>query len=206
MNSDKIHPSWENITSLYERHADYFDRTRGKKLFEQAWMGKFFAIAGCKANILDLGCGSGEPLAAYCIANGYRVTGVDGSSPMLDLCKARFPGQEWLLGDMRHCKVSKVFNGILAWDSFFHLPPDDQRGMFVVFKRHAAPGAALMFTSGPCYGEAIGEFQGEELYHASLDATEYGTLLASHGFALVEHVVEDQSCGGHTIWLAQHLG
>ena len=62
-----------------------------------------------------------------------------------------------------------------------------------------------MFTSGPGYGEAIGQFQGEELYHASLNASEYGNLLASHGFAQVEHAVDDQSCGGHTIWLARRL-
>lgn len=206
MSSNKVHPSWQNIPSLYERHADYFDGSRGKSLVEQEWMDKFLAIAGCGANILDLGCGTAEPLAAYCIANGHHVTGLDGSAPMLDLCRERFPDQEWLLGDMRHCRLGKVFKGILAWDSFFHLPPEDQRHMFAIFERHAAPGAALMFTSGPGAGEAIGEFQGEQLYHASLDSIEYGSLLTSHGFALVEHVIEDQSCGGHTIWLARYLG
>ena len=205
MNLGTAHPSWQNIPSLYERHAEFFDRSRGKNLVEQPWLDMFLATAGPASDILDLGCGSGEPLAAYCIAKGHKVTGVDVSAPLLALCKARFPDQAWLLGDMQHCQLGKKFTAIMAWDSFFHLTPDGQRGMFTVFQRHAAPGAALMFTSGPGGGEAIGTFQGEALYHASLEADEYAGLLSSHGFALVRHVVEDQTCGGHTIWLARCL-
>ncbi|MBN9262953.1 MAG: SAM-dependent methyltransferase, partial [Hyphomicrobium sp.] len=89
------------------------------------------------------------------------------------------------------------------WDSFFHLTVEDQRAMFAIFRAHAAPGAALMFTSGPAHGEAIGSYCGEPLYHASLDADEYTTLLKANGFEVVAHVVEDATCGGRTVWLAQ---
>jgi hypothetical protein len=92
----------------------------------------------------------------------------------------------------------------LAWDSFFHLTPDDQRRMFPIFAAHAAPGAALMFTSGPSQGEAIGSYRGDPLYHASLDPAEYTSLLNANGFSVVDRAVEDPACGGHTIWLAQH--
>jgi hypothetical protein len=91
----------------------------------------------------------------------------------------------------------------MAWDSFFHLGFDDQRRMFPLFRRHASPGAALLFTSGPAYGEALGSFGGEVLYHASLDAAEYRALLDANGFDVVDHRIEDPDCGGHTVWLAR---
>ncbi len=75
--------------------------------------------------------------------------------------------------------------------------------MFPIFKAHAASNAALMFTSGSVHGEGIGEFQGEPLYHGSLDTAEYRSLLEHNGFAVVSHFVEDPSLGGHTVWLAQ---
>lgn len=103
---------------------------------------------------------------------------------------------------MRDLKLDFRYHGILAWNSTFHLTPDDQRRMFSVFEQHAAGGAALMFTTGPAGGEAIGEFEGEALYHASLDAAEYRTLLDRHGFDVVDHAVEDPDCGHHTVWLA----
>src|ERR1700733_3290063 len=85
----------------------------------------------------------------------------------------------------------------------FHLTHDDQRRMFPIFRRHASPGAALMFTSGGSHGEAIGSYHGEPLYHASLAPEEYRSLLKSAGFRLVAHLVDDPNCGGHTVWLAR---
>ena len=122
---------------------------------------------------------------------------------MIDVCRQHFPAQEWIVADMRTLALPRTFSGILTWDSFFHLCPDDQRHMFPAFRAHAAPNAALMFTSGPAHGEAIGNFAGEPLYHASLDAAEYRSLLDRNGFRVVSHVVEDPDCGGHTVWLAQ---
>ena len=103
---------------------------------------------------------------------------------------------------MRALALKDTFDGLLAWDSFFHLAHDDQRRMFPIFERHASPGAALMFTSGVSHGEAMGSYRGEPLYHASLAPEEYRTLLKSAGFRVVAHIAEDPDCGGHTVWLA----
>lgn len=75
--------------------------------------------------------------------------------------------------------------------------------MFPIFGAHAKPGAPLLFTSGPRHGDAIGSFEGEPLYHGSLDASEYRGLLRDNGFAVVDHVADDPTCGGHTVWLAR---
>jgi trans-aconitate methyltransferase len=155
------------------------------------------------ARILDLGCGSGEPIARYLIERGHSVTGIDSSPSLIGLCRARFPAETWIVADMRTLSLGRRFDGILAWDSFFHLCRGDQRRMFPVFRSHAASGAALMFTSGPDDGEAIGTFMGEPLYHASLDSAEYRKLLRRTSFGVVWHAVEDPACGAHTIWLAR---
>lgn len=194
----------ERVVELYQRHARTWDGQRGRSLFERTWLDRFLACLSPARSILDLGCGSGEPIARYLIEGGCRVTGVDAAPAMIDLCRQRFPAMQWIVADMRSLAVGRTFDGILAWDSFFHLPFGDQRRMFAVFQRHAAPGATLMFTTGPAHGEAIGSYQGEPLYHASLDGAEYRALLRRRGFSLVSHVVEDPGCGGHTVWLARH--
>jgi SAM-dependent methyltransferase len=192
------------IVGLYERHAHAWDAARGRRGMERAWLDAFASRVPPGAAVLDLGCGAGEPMAADLVGRGFRVTGVDAAPTLIGLCRARFPEQEWIEGDMRTLSLGRRFGGVMAGDSFFHLSMDGQRRMFPVFAEHAAPGAALMFTSGPSAGEALGEFQGEPLYHASLDPEEYRSLLAAHGFAVVRHVVDDPECGDHTIWLARH--
>jgi len=198
--SRAMDPSHARIIDLYERHAQAFDADRGKSLFERDWLDRFRSAAGADAAILDVGCGSGEPIARYFIGSGHRVTGVDASRSLIGFCAVRFADHEWIVGDMRQLDLGVRFGGIIAWDSFFHLSPDDQRAMFPIFKAHAAPGAALMFTSGPYAGEAIGSYRGETLYHASLDPDAYEALLDANGFKVLRHVAEDATCGGRTVW------
>jgi len=195
----------DRIVGLYERHALEWvgDRSRQTNFFEKSWFDRFIALARPGGTILDLGCGFGKPIAAYLIAQGFDVCGVDSSPTMISLCRKDFPEREWLVADMRTLALGRRFDGVLAWDSFFHLNFDDQRRMFPVFRAHAAPGAPLMFTSGPGHGEAIGNLHGEALYHASLGPDEYRALLAANDFDVIDQKAEDLDCGGHTVWLAR---
>jgi hypothetical protein len=107
---------------------------------------------------------------------------VDSSSSLIEICKSRFPNERWVVQDMRELSLNHRYNGILAWDSFFHRGRDPQRIMSPVFGKHAVSGTVLMFTSGPSSGDAIGAYRGERLYHASLDGEEYRCLLDANGF------------------------
>jgi SAM-dependent methyltransferase len=193
----------EQIIGIYERKAREFDAGRSRALFERAWLERFAALLPAQAAVLDLGCGHGEPIAGWLIAQGFSVTGVDTAPTLLALCRQRFPAQDWIECDMRDLALDKQFSGLIAWDSFFHLPHDDQRAMFGVFRQHTAPGAALMFTSGPDHGEATGDHAGEALYNASLSPAEYRALLADAGFEIMAHKADDLDCAGHTVWLAR---
>lgn len=197
------HPAAKVIGSLYERHALAWAKDRGVRLMERAWLDRFRAMAAQAAPILDLGCGPGEPIARYLVERGQKITGIDSSPTMIGLCRSRFPAQEWIAADMRGINLGRRFGGVLAWNSFFHLTPDDQRAMFAIFSSHAEPGAPLMFTSGPAAGEVIGSYRGEPLYHASLDPADYEALLKVNGFDVVQYMPEDPDCGGLTVWLAR---
>lgn len=199
----------DDVVALYRRHAHAWAARRiagvppGGRPMEEAWLERFLAPLGSAPRILDLGCGPGEPLARRLCERGCRVTGVDASPEMIALFRARLPSAETHVADMRGLALGERFDGILAWDGFFHLTRADQRRMFPVFRAHAAPGAMLMFTSGPRDGTAIGSLEGEPLHHASLDPEEYRALVAANGFTVVAHVAEDPDCGGHTVWLAR---
>lgn len=193
----------ENIIELYRKYAREWVALRGEDLYEKVWLDRLLALVPAQAQILDIGCGSGKPIAAYLLAQGYTVTGVDSSETMLLMARQNFPEQTWLQADMQQFNLAQKFDAILAWDSFFHLTQDDQRHMFAQFARHAKLGTVLMFTSGPAHGEAIGELFGEPLYHASLAPEEYRHLLAQYGFEVLNMVVEDPECTGHTVWLTQ---
>jgi cyclopropane fatty-acyl-phospholipid synthase-like methyltransferase len=194
---------WDTVVDLYERHAQDFDRDRSRTLHEKAWLDRFLAHVRPSGTVLDIGCGMAEPIARYVLEAGFGVVGVDSSRSMIEMCRHRFPGSEWIVADMRRLALDRRFDGLLAWDSFFHLHADDQRGMLPRFAAHAVPGAPLMFTSGPSHGEAIRSYGGERLYHGSLDPSEYEGLLSANGFGVLSHIPDDSECGKHTVWLAK---
>ena len=196
-------PAAFDIIRLYRRHAPAWAAARGTALMEGAWLDRFTDLMPQVGCVLDIGCGPGVPIARYLVGKGHQVVGVDSSPEMVAMFQANLPGTEAKVADMRTLSLGRRFDGLIAWDSFFHLTPDDQRGMFPIFAAHAATGAPLMFTSGPALGEAIGTLEGEPLYHASLDPAEYRLLLDQSGFDLVDHRIEDPDCGGHTVWLAR---
>jgi SAM-dependent methyltransferase len=194
---------FDAIIGLYERHAKAWAQARGTQLVEETWLSSFSALLLPGSCVLDLGCGPGRPIARYLADRGFRVTGVDSSPAMAELFRRNMPGHDVVVADMRSLDLGRRFGGLLAWDSLFHLSHGDQRAMFPILERHSAPSAPLMFTTGPAHGEAIGELEGEPLYHASLAPEEYLDLLSASGFEVVSHVAEDPACGGRTVWLAR---
>jgi len=194
------------IVAHYERHAVSWDADRRAA----AWIDKpciehFLSFLSRGATVLDLGCGGGSPIAVHMVSQGFHVIGVDSSPTLISLCQTRMPDMEWIVADMRSLALGRRFAGILAWDSFFHLSHEDQRGMFRIFAAHAAIDGILMFNAGFSRGEAVGSYRGDPLYHASLDPSEYEALLAGVGFQLIEHSINDPAKGGRIFWLAQSV-
>lgn len=193
------------IIAHYRKHAHAWDSDRQKVWNDRIWHERFADALVQSGSVLELGCGSGWPVGRHLTERGFEVTGLDSSPPMIELCRQRLPDQEWLVGDMRETALNRSFDGILAWDSFFHLDFCDQRRMFPIFAAHARPGTVLMFNAGPQYGEAIGEYRGDPLFHASLAPEDYAELLRLNGFEIVHHVANDPEAGGRTVWLTKRL-
>ena len=193
----------DQILTIYAAQAAGWTRRRSQGLMERGWLDRFLAAMPSGRQVLDLGCGTGQPMATWLAAQGCRITGVDGVAGMLAEARAVLPDHRWIEADLRDLPDLGRFDGILLWHSSFHLTPEAQRQLFAGLGARANLGAALMFTSGPAAGVAMGEMGGAPLYHASLDAAEYRAILAAAGFAVLQHVETDPDCGGASVWLAR---
>lgn len=137
------------------------------------------------------------------MAEGYGVTGVDFSNAMLELARKNLPDGDWRYGDMRYLEMSELFDGIVAWDSFFHLTPTEQVSCIPRLASRLVSGGSMMLTVGPKSGEGTGSVGEEVVYHASLSLAEYESLLNESGLLLTSFVAEDPECGYHSVLLAR---
>ncbi len=203
--SDAPEARAEDVLDIYQAGALDFAATRSRTLYERRWLDRALARAPGRS-VLDLGCGFGLPIDSYLIDRRCTVTGVDGAGAMLRLFERALPRAEAIHADMRGLWLDRKFDLILAWNSLYHLSPDDQRAMFETFARHAHERTVLLFTSGPDAGEGVGIVGGRPLYHASLSPQEYRGHFAENGFEEVDFVPEDPDCQGHSIWMARYVG
>lgn len=199
------HPA-DLVPELYRRFADDWIARRewqSETPMEAPWLESFVAGLPPQPRVLDLGCGSGRPLAEWLIEQGAVVTGVDVSGPLIATCRQRWPDHRWIETDMRGLDLDETFDGVLAWHSAFHLPAADQLSLFAVHARHCRAGGSLMFTSGSAEGVSIGDWNGEPLHHDSLSPEAYERALDAAGFDLTRRVVGDRACGDASVWLAR---
>lgn len=193
----------EKVYESYDEIVHWFDDARTKTLMESEYLNLIVKSVPAGGTVLDLGCGTGEPIAQFFIDKGFKITGIDGSNKMIELCKKRFPNEQWIVLDMREINLQQRFDVILAWNSFFHLDQNSQRKMFKIFEAHIKPDGILAFTSGEEEGEVWSDNGGQQLYHASLSTSEYERLLKAASFKALIHKVRDPECGEATIWVAQ---
>lgn len=189
--------------TVYDGIADWFDKSRTRELIEKPYLDLLVQMLKPGASVLDVGCGTGEPILRFLVERQFQVTGVDASAAMIALAAGRFPETRLLVGDMRELGLDERYDAAILWHSLFHLPPDDQRTMFATLARLLNPGGVLMFTSGTEYGETWSDNGGVMLYHASLDLREYRSLLEANSFEVVKLAVDDAACGGATVWTAR---
>lgn len=194
---------------IYERHASDWHKNRSRQLYEQAWLNRFTENLPTKARLLDLGCGSGYPIADYFLRTGFELVGVDYAEPMIEIAKSLFPKSKspnasWVVADMRALSDIGMFDGIYSWDGFFHLSMIEQRALLKELAGRINPGGALLLTVGTGEGEVTGTIAGETIYHASLSPAEYHETLKALGFATIIYKAEDPQCMGRSVLLASN--
>lgn len=196
----------EKVYEVYDKIIDWFDDNRTKDLsMEQSYLDFIQQHIPKGGSVLDVGCGTAEPMAKYFIEHGYKLTGVDASVKMIARCRQRYPKQRWLEADMRSLVLDEQFDLVLAWHSFFHLPHEAQSQTLQSLISFIKPQGLLVFTSGPEYSEQWSDNGGHDLYHASLSLAEYENILCDNDMQLLVHKVQDPSCGDATVWVAQKL-
>lgn len=156
------------------------------------------------APVLDLGCGTGHPIATCLTERGFQVTGIDSSSAMVARFRENVPGAEARCERIQDAHIPHDrFAAIVAWGVLFHLSDADQEQILECAAAGLAPGGVLLFTSGDVEGWAEGEMNGVTFRYRSLGERRYRALLERRGFAV--EAVHADAWGNH-VYLSQKDG
>lgn len=187
MNRDaynRIAPAWAAARSgFFGREREYLDAV--------------LAAAPVGTTLLDVGCGTGRPMAEHIVAQGRRVLGVDQSEALLAMARDRLPGERWMLSSMEAFEPDQPCHGALLWDSLFHVPRAEHEPVLRKVVAALVPGARLMLTVGGSAHPAFTDTMfGQAFFYDSNTPEETCQVLARLGCRVIVGEFMNRPDGG----------
>ncbi len=171
----------------YNKIAHVWSSARNKFFGrEREYIDTVLLTAPVGSTILDMGCGTGHPMAEYIISQGHHILGVDQSEEMLAIAKRNFPNEKWVLSPMENYETQKIYRGALLWDSLFHVRRTEHEPILRKVVRGLPSGGRIMLTVGGSAHAAFTDFMyGQEFYYDSNTPEETEQLLFQLGCRLI---------------------
>lgn len=170
---NKIAPQWSIARKgFFGRERDYLDAVL-KSVPEGA-------------TILDLGCGTGRPMAEYVVAMGRHIVGVDQSEALLDMARARLPQENWVLAAIETYGIQGDYAGAIIWDSLFHIRRSEHEPILKKVIQSLPVGGRLMVTVGGSEHPPFTDFMyGQRFFYDSHAPEQTERILRDLGCRLV---------------------
>jgi cyclopropane fatty-acyl-phospholipid synthase-like methyltransferase len=154
---------------------------------EREYLDALLAGLAPGATVLDLGCGTGRPMAAHVLACGHRIVGVDQSRELLALARRRFPGATWIESRIEDYLPQQRFAAAMSWDALFHVAREHHERVLRCLVEALEPGGRLMLTAGgsahhPAFTD---EMFGARFFYDSHAPEQTRALLRGLGLRLV---------------------
>ena len=170
---------------------------RSLSLRERPYLDAFLADLAVPSHVLDLGCGTGRPIAEHILGEGHRVTGVDQAERLLTLARSRFPAARWIESRIEHYAPAEHYGGVVCWDTLFHIERLHHGTLIRRFARWLEPGGKLMLTFGGSEHPAFTDTMfGESFFYDSHAPDRELEILRNAGFEpLVADFIDPPTTG-----------
>lgn len=137
------------IEQPYDRIAEEWDAARSVlHSREQGYLDLVLEPLAAGSTLLDLGCGTGRPIAEYVFSRGHTVVGVDAADELLALARSRFPQGEWLHSRLETYAFDRQCDAALCWDSLFHIERGYHQRIIEGIAGAICQGGRIALTTG----------------------------------------------------------
>lgn len=183
------------VAAAYDSIADaYFERF-GLSSVRQKWLYRLMDTLPYRdGRVLDLGCGSGIPVARELTSAGHSVLGVDGSGQQIVRARRSVPGAKFIQADMSKVQFDAgCFDAVGAFYSITHVPAAEQGPLFMKIAEWLKPGGTFVGSLGTGLGgDWIGDWMGTTMFFSHNSEVTSLALLHEAGLTVQQSEVERQ--------------
>lgn len=198
MTPEETGRSYDQIAEIW--NSDTFNRRNGLAAHERA----LTFLSRRDGRAIDLGCGCSGRFIDLLTAHGLTVEGIDVSSRMIELARARHPQIPFHHADVCTWEFPRRYDFISGWDSLWHLPLSAQEPVLRKILAALTPGGVFIFTTAGLdhEEEKTNAAMGPRVYYSALGIPR--TLaLVSECDCVCRHLEYDQWPGQHLVVIVQ---
>ncbi|GAA1589868.1 class I SAM-dependent methyltransferase [Kribbella sancticallisti] len=186
--------------------ARYDDSYQGETKYE-AWIQELLEDLGEGSRVLDLGCGSGLPVARALVSAGHRVLGVDISEVQVRRARELVPQGEFVRADATKLELpSASFDAVVSFYALIHIPLNEQAPLLQRIAGWLRPGGRFVGTTGhDAWTGAEENWLGGEvpMWWSHADAATYRKWLERSGLVVEREEFVPEGDSGHTLFRAR---
>ncbi len=190
----------------YDQIAEWWQTQHQHSSYGLAQLQRAIQFTTGRNFALDVGCGSSGRFINALIEHGFQAEGLDISAEMIQLAQRLHPQLTFYTADICQWTPPKLYSLIVAWDSTFHLPLEQQEPITRKLCAALEPEGILMFTCGgmAAAGEISGSFQNLDFDYSTLGVNAFLRLLDQQGCTCL-HLEYDQYPERHVYMIARKI-
>jgi len=133
----------------YDALSRTYDEAYGAETKYGPWLAELTARLPARADVVDVGCGSGVPVASTLAALGHRVTGVDLSEMQVTRARERVPTATFIHADATTVDFAPgSLDAVVSLYALIHVPLDEQLPLLTRIAGWLRPGGVFLATMG----------------------------------------------------------
>ena len=191
----------------YDAVSRLYDEVYGADTKYASVLGELCGRLPPGAAVLDVGCGSGVPVARTLAAAGHRVTGVDISEVQIRRARERVPQAEFIRADVTALAFAAAsFDAVVSFYALIHIPPAEQPPLLRRIAGWLRPGGSFAATTG--HGAWTGSEDdwlggGAPMWWSHADAATNRAWITEAGLTVEREDYLPEGAGGHALFWAR---
>ncbi|WP_405163290.1 class I SAM-dependent methyltransferase [Nocardia sp. NBC_01499] len=190
----------------YDVLSSRYDEAYGAETKYEVWLTELCDHIPVDGVVLDLGCGSGLPVARALTAAGRRVVGVDISAVQIDRARDLVPEAEFIRSDAADLDFpADSFDAVVCFYALIHMPLDEQFAVLNKIATWLRPGGWFVGTTGHTAWTGTDDNWlggGATMWWSQADASTYRDWLTRAGLTITRQEFVAEGDTGHALFWA----
>ena len=164
----------------------------------------FTSLLPNKGRVLDVGSGTGIPVARYLVQAGFEVVGIDFSETMVATASENVPGATFQKMDMTEIDLSpKSFDGVISTYAIIHVPREMHAQIFRSFHSILKPHGTMLISVASWAWEEYADYLGVDMFWSHFEPDKTKSLVTEAGFD-IEFSRDVETGGEKHHWILAH--